>query len=74
MKNLNDTELKDVVGGNGWDFYTQSDRVKMVDGTVCKCGHAVGTLQPRIGHALLVCEKCGNPIAMISNQLFVERV
>lgn len=71
--NLKDNELNAAVGGNAWDFFTPNDRVKMIDGTVCKCGHAVGTLHTTIGYALLICEKCGNPIGQVPNQSFVER-
>ena len=73
MKNLNDNELNAAVGGTGWDFYTINDRLKMRDGTVCKCGHAVGTLRLQTVYGLLICEKCGEPIGIVYNQMLLER-
>lgn len=72
--NLNDNELNEVAGGDGLEWYTTNDRLKMLDGSVCpNCGHAVGTLRPQLGHALLICEKCGDPIGIVYNQILVGR-
>lgn len=70
---VSDNELEAVSGGGIFDFYTINDRLKMIDGTVCKCGHAVGTLRPQTVYGLLICEKCGEPIGIVPNQSFVDR-
>ena len=70
MKNLDDNELKDAVGGaNNLDTLWVGSRAKAADGSVCPhCGHAIGILQRAdlyLPYLALTCENCGHDIATI---------